>query len=248
MFLTSIEITPSSSVQQIVTHNHRTVEVFKKFNIEYCCGSKWPLETVCLMKGLDFETLKVELLNATKTITIPSIIPFKEWNVDFLTDYIINIHHYYLKQTLPLIENMLNSFIKEHEIKYPYFKEIQLIFTKLKKELLPHLAHEEDIVFPYVKQVVHAHESNDNYAVLLVKTLRKPIDFMVEHEQDVIAKPMFKIRALTNNYFPPHKSCVSHQVMLHKLKELDEDLMQHIYLENEILFPKALAIEKQLLA
>jgi len=143
---------------------------------------------------------------------------------------------------------MLSNFLREHESKYPYFKDIQTIFAKLKKDLLPHLAHEEDIVFPYVKQVVHAHESNDNYAVLLVKTLRKPIDFMVKHEQDLIARPMFKIRTLTNNYHPPHKSCVSHQVMLHKLKELDEDLMQHIYLENEVLFPKALAIEKQLLA
>jgi regulator of cell morphogenesis and NO signaling len=200
------------------------------------------------MKDIDFEVLKTELLNACKTVTLPSITPFKEWNVDFLTAYIINIHHYYLKQILPFIENMLANFLKEHETKYPYFKEVQTIFSKLKKELLPHLAHEEDIVFPYVKQVVHAHESNDNYAVLLVKTLRKPVDFMLKHEHDLIVKPIFKIRALTDNYMPPHKSCISHQVMLNKLKELDEDLMQHIYLENEILFPKVLAIEKQLLA
>jgi len=113
--------------------------------------------------------------------------------------------------------------------------------------LLPHIRYEEEIIFPYICQVVHAHENNDSYAKLLVKTLRKPLDAMIQHEHNLLEAPIFNIRELTNNYQIPEGSCVSHKVALSRLKELDNDLVQHIYLENEVLFPKALRIEKELL-
>lgn len=126
-------------------------------------------------------------------------------------------------------------------------QEVARLFEQLKKELLPHIQHEEDTIFPYICQVVHAWENNDTYGRLLVKTLRKPLGVMMKHEEDVLSALTLKIRLLTNNYAVPDRACVSHQVALARLKELDNDLMQHIFLENEVLFPRAIKIEQELL-
>jgi len=247
MHLRNLTINGNSTVSDIVKHNHHTADVFRRHNIEYCCGGRWPLEVVCDSKGIEFDQLKKELETASRTVQLSPGLSYHTWNVDFLTDYIINVHHYYLRNSLPVTGEIIKLFADGHEKKYPYMREVHVLFEKLKNDLLPHIRYEEEIIFPYICQVVHAHENNDSYAKLLVKTLRKPLDAMIQHEHNLLEAPIFNIRELTNNYEIPEGSCVNHKVALSRLKELDNDLVQHIYLENEVLFPKALRIEKELL-
>lgn len=247
MYLSTLDINPKSIVSDIVARNYRTADVFKKYEIEYCCGGKWPLETICMMKGIDINELQKELIMAARDLQIPAFLSFHDWNVDFLTDYIINIHHYYLKKTLPELKLQLDDFIEEHIKKYPELSQLKTSYDKLYKEIIPHIQEEEDLIFPYIKQVAHAFENKDSYAALLVKTLRKPIDKLMKQEHEIVNSIVFQLRALTGNYTAPEKACISHRVIYSKLKELDNDLLQHIYLENNILFPKALAMEKELL-
>jgi regulator of cell morphogenesis and NO signaling len=247
MFLQTFEITPATTVSEIVAQNYRTADIFQKYEIEYCCGGKWPLETACMIKGLEFEKLKKELQDASRSTQLPPHLSFETWSIDFLTSYIIHVHHQHLKQSLPATEEILNHFTKDHEKKYPYMLEVQALFAKLKEELIPHIQYEEEIIFPYICQVSHAFENNDTYAKLLVKTLRKPLDKVMNSEHEMLTAPVLKIRNLTNSYSPPEKACISHKVVLERLKENDNDLMQHVYLENDILFPRALQIEKELL-
>ncbi len=247
MFLSKLDITPASKVSDIVSQDYRTADVFRKYDIEYCCGGKWPLETVCMMKGLSFEELKNELLLVTRYSNISTSLTYETWDVDFLTNYITNVHHQYLRTTLPATEEILVGFIADHEKKYPYFIEVKKSFDRMKKDIMPHIKHEEDTIFPYICQVSHAYENSDSYARLLVKTLRKPLESLMRHEHDMLSEPVMNIRSLTNNYTLPENACVSHSVVLSRLKELDNDLMQHIYLENEVLFPRTLKIEQELL-
>ena len=247
MHLKELTINEDSIVSEIVKHNYRTADVFRRHNIEYCCSGRWPLETVCDNTGIDFDELKKELDAAGRTVQVSHDLPYHTWNVDFLTGYIINVHHYYLRNSMPVTGDIVKHFAEGHEKKYPYMQEVYRLFEKLREDLMPHIGYEEEIIFPYICQVVHAHENNDSYAKLLVKTLRKPLDAMLQHEHNLLEAPVFKIRELTNNYIVPEGSCVSHKVALLRLKELDNDLMQHMYLENEVLFPKALNIEKELL-
>jgi regulator of cell morphogenesis and NO signaling len=228
MFLQTVAIDRNSIVADIVNQDHHTADVFRKYGIEYCCGGRWSLETACMMKGLEFDQLKRELEKVTRTIQLPPLLDFDNWNADFLTTYIIN-------------------FAQGHEKKYPYMIEVYALFEKLKKDIIPHVLQEEETIFPYICQVTHAYENNDSYAKLLVKTLRKPLDVTMHLEHDLLLVPVIKIRELTNNYSYPEHACISHKVALSRLKELDNDLMQHVYLENEILFPKAIKIEQDLL-
>jgi regulator of cell morphogenesis and NO signaling len=205
------------------------------------------MDTVCMTKGLEFEQLKKELLEAGQTVQLPSSLPFHTWSVDFLINYLINIHHHFLKTTLSGTEAILKDFSEDHAEKYPYMQQVYNLFVQLKKDILPHIQQEEDSVFPYIRQIANAHKNNDSYAKLLVKTLRKPIETMATHEHKFLTSSIHKFRELTNNYIPPEHACVSHKIALARLKELDNDLVQHIFLENEILFPRALAIEQELL-
>ncbi len=247
MFLSSLEIDPKSIVAEIVARDHRAADVFKKYGIEYCCGGKWPLETVCLMKGIDMNDLEKELKMATRKLQLPAFINFYDWDIDFLTEYIINVHHFYLKKILPELKPLLEHFTDEHSNKYPELTQLKNDFTKLYKYLLPHIEEEEKLIFPYIKQVAHAYQSKDSYAALLVKTLRKPVEKIMAHDHEILFEIIQPLRKLTNQYTAPAKACTSHRVIFSKLKELDTDLVQHIYLENDILFPKALEMEKELL-
>src|SRR5450432_3865869 len=101
MFLHKLAIERTSFVNDIVKKNHHTADVFRKYGIEYCCGGKWPLETVCMTRGLAFDELKNELEMSGRVIQMPPGLDFNNWDIDFLTRYIVNVHHQYLKSTLP---------------------------------------------------------------------------------------------------------------------------------------------------
>lgn len=103
------------------------------------------------------------------------------------------------------------------------------------------------MIFPYIRQISHAYESKESYASLLVRTLRKPVEDLMHDEHNSIGKTLTQLRELTNNYTAPENACTSHRLAYSLIKELDDDLVQHIYLENDILFPKAISMEKELL-
>ena len=91
----------TSLVTDVVSADYRTADVFKKYDINFCCGGNWPLETVCMIKGIKIEDLLHDLQMISRNIQIASSLPFHEWSVDFLIGYILNIHHRYIQQTLP---------------------------------------------------------------------------------------------------------------------------------------------------
>jgi len=241
------QFNPDSFASDIVKQDYRTAQVFHKFKIEYCCGVKWPLKMVCDMKGLAVDYVLEELRNATRILNISPAIQFDEWEIDFLTNYIVKVHHQYLVKALPQIQFQLEKFIDEHKKKYPYLEEVGTCFSNLYKNTIPHLRQEEEIIFPYIRHIAHAYNSKESYASLLVRTLRKPVDEIMQHEHNIVEKIFHQLRNLTNNYQPPESSCTSHKLSYSLLRELDDDFVQHIYLENEILFPKAIEMEKQLL-
>jgi len=241
------EIHEEAYAGSVVRKYYRTAAVFNRYGIEYCCGAKWPLKMVCELKELDIGVVLSDLMQATRIIEVHHALPFESWKIDFLTDYIVNIHHQYLKQSLPSLKEALDKFVVEHAVKYPQFTRLQVAFNELNQTMPGHLQHEEEIIFPYIRQIAHAYESKESYAGLLVRTLRKPIEALMFHEHDHIEKLLEDFRELTQGYLIPSNACTSHFLVFSLLKELDDELVQHIYLENNVLFPKAVTMEKELL-
>ena len=232
----------------IVALDYRTADVFRKYGIGYCCGGKWPIEIACQMKGVDADKVLRELEVATRNVSLTNHLDFESWNIDFLIDYLINVHHQFLKKMLPATQQLLQEFANEHIKKFPYLADLEKKFDLLIKQLLPSLQQEEEVIFPYIKQLSHAHRHKEPYAALLVRTLRKPVVETMYKGHEVLTDIIFSIRGMTNSYTPPENVCGSHKVVIAKLKELDNDLMQHLYLEQLFLFPRAIAIEKEVLS
>lgn len=247
MFIPSVRIDRDVFVTDLVKQDYRTAAVFRKYGIEFCCAGRWPLSIVCDNLRLDIEPILDELKAATRPLQFSATPSYQEWDVDFISDYIINVHHRYLRDRMPLIEDLLERFIDEHQKKYPELLQLKEYFHTLVTNIHPHLLHEEEVIFPYARQIAHAFTGSEPYASLLVRTLRKPVEDMMRREQDMVMALLVKMRQLTRNYSPPDSACISHKVSFSMLRELDNDLTQHLYLENVILFPKVLEMEKALL-
>lgn len=247
MFLPSVDIDRKWLVADIVSRDYRTAEVFRKYGIGYCCGGKWPLDMACEMNGVDIHSLEKDLAAATRNFQVSNQLDFFNWDMDFLVDYIIHVHHRYLKKTIAPAGELLAEFAKEHVKKFGWLTELEQQYARLAKHLEQSMQREEDVLFPYIRQIAHAHEDKESYAALLVRTLRKPVEDTMNRANDHVAGIIRSVRELTDNYAIPANACTSHKVVFAKLKELDNDLSQHYYLEQSVLFPRALAIEKEVL-
>jgi regulator of cell morphogenesis and NO signaling len=236
----------NTTVANIVRQDYRTAEVFKKYGINYCCGGNISLEDSCEKNRLDYQLVLEELEAATKDISVPNSLNFGVWKTEFLVDYIVNVHHGYLYQVLPALEAHLLSFVESHKNKFPEFSELIEVFEELSSALKTHNRYEEEIIFPYIKQIENTHRRRETYGNLFVKTLRKPLG-NIEADHKKISAILGELRTLTNNYTYPADACTNHRVIFQRLKELDNDMMQHKHLENNILFPRAIQIEKELL-
>jgi len=248
MYQNIYKIEPFSFVTDIVKHDYRTAEVFRKYEIDFCCGGKWPLDMVCQNKNLNTEEVINELQKIVRQSASNAALDFDSWDIDFLADYIFNVHHRYLKKALVETKELVDKFLDEHRKKFPGLAELEFIMNRFMKEIPPHMKQEEEIFFPYIKQIYHAHKNRESYARLLIRTLRKPIEEVMLKEHETTGSNLHLMRAITNNYTPPDKACITHKVTFAKLKELDKDLVQHIHLESNILFPKAIKMEQELLA
>ena len=248
MLLPNVDIRDDAFISAIVASDYRVAGVFRKYGIDYCCGGKQDLITACALRGLDIAQIKKEIADAVRTVGVSGSADFNRWSVDFLADYIINVHHAYLVNNLPEIVATVERFAASHRKSLPYVDELLTSLLKLRDSLLPHLEQEEKIIFPYIRQIAHAYENHEPYAALLVRTLRKPIENMMAHEHNEVAGQIYRIRELTNNYALASNACITQKVLFAMLKELDCDLQQHIHLKSNILFPKAVAMENEMLA
>jgi regulator of cell morphogenesis and NO signaling len=232
------------TVAEIVRSNYRTAGVFKTNGINYCCGGAVLLTEACAAKGLPVEDLLTQLEKAVQTISLPANLQYNKWKLDFLMEYIINVHHAYLKETLPKLEAGLLGFVSSHQKKMPYLQDILEAFQDLSAVLQEQMQQEEEVVFPYIKQLETAHRHNESYGTLLVKTLRKPLQ---QTNVNALSQGLSSLRNLTNQYRFEQNACTNHRVIYQQLQELDNDLVQHKHLENNILFPRAAETERMLL-
>jgi len=247
MYQNTYKIEPSSFVTDIVVHDYRTADVFRKYDIDFCCSGNWPLDIACQNKNLPTGEVVRELQRIVTQSPSNAAIDFDSWEIDFLVDYIYNVHHRYLKKALLETKEQVNRFLDEDRKKFPELEEIETIMNQFMKEFPPHMKQEEEIFFPYIKQIHHAYKHRESYARLLIRTLRKPIEEVMIKEHVTTGSNLHRLRKITGNYTPPETACITHKITFAKLKELDKDLVQHIHLESNILFPKAIKMEQELL-
>jgi regulator of cell morphogenesis and NO signaling len=232
------------TVGEMAAADVRKANVFKKFGIEFCCGGNKSLPKACTDLNLDLGLVEEALVNAVSENKDYSF-DFKKWEPDFLIDYIYNQHHTYFYDEYPHISNLMEKVVKHHTKNHPPLAEVEKLFFTLERELIGHFAEEENTVFPLIKKLYHANKNESDISEENMKQLTVALHEMQAEHEDA-GGILKRIRFATNNYNPPASACTSFKLLYHKLKCLEEDLHQHIHLENNVLFPKAVALKKEL--
>lgn len=229
---------------QIVARDLRKAEVFKKYGLDFCCGGKMTLKEASAEKGLDIIKIEQEL-QQSNAMPAARPLPYGDWSLDFLADYIVNTHHSYVRKQLPDIKAYAEKVMKVHSALHPELVQIHQLVEEIAAELSAHMIKEEKVLFPYIKELVSANSSTQALHAAAFGTVQNPIN-MMEMEHEMVGNNLAAIRQLSNNYSLPADACGSYNLLYSLLDEFEQDLHLHIHLENNILFPKALEIEKKL--
>ena len=229
---------------QIAAKDLRKAQIFKKYGLDFCCGGKKTVKEACKEKGLDVTKIEQELQQADK-MPASRPLPYNDWSLDFLSDYIVNTHHSYVQKNLPDIRAYAEKVMKVHGNRHPELLPIYQLVEEVNAELTAHMVKEEKVLFPFIKELVAASNSAQPLHAAHFGSVQNPIN-MMEMEHEIVGKNLAQIRELTNNYSLPEDACASYSLLYRMLDEFEEDLHLHVHLENNILFPKALEIEKKL--
>ena len=237
-----MEILEEQIIGELVAENYKTASVFKKFKIDFCCNGNRTISEACERKKLDSSQLINELRNTI--INVEQNIDFNSWELDLLADYIEKTHHRYVLTKIEEIKPYLNKVTRVHGEHNPELKEIEILFNQSAQELSQHLQKEEMILFPFIRNMVNSKMEEKPLFFPHFGTVENPIA-MMKHEHQNEGERFEKIAELSNQYTPPSHACNTYRVTFALLKEFEDNLHQHIHLENNILFPKAIKMEKE---
>lgn len=231
---------------EIAVKDLRKAEVFKKYGLDFCCGGKKTVKEACAEKGIDVTKVEQELQQADKIVSTSTNrpLPYNDWGLDFLADYITNTHHSYVKKTIPDLRAYATKVASVHGAQHPELLQVNKLTQQVCDELSSHMVKEETVLFPYIKKLFAASIDGSVAQSAIFDSVKTPIDAM-EHEHEFVGNALDQIRAITNNYSLPEDACASYAFLFKNLDEFENDLHIHVHLENNILFPKALKLEKQ---
>ncbi len=235
----------TKSLAQIVNSDHRAASVFEKYDLDFCCKGKQSLQEACIEKQIPISQIASELNNLSEKNETKNLIDFENLSLSALVDYIIQTHHAYVKKELPQILSYLEKVNSKHSIHHPELTKIFQLFAAVKEGMEGHMKKEEQILFPRIKELEKQIQDEPERFGVNITYLESPITVM-EQEHDHVGSLLYEIRMLTDNYTPPDDACTTYKLCFDALKAFELDLHQHVHLENNILFPKAISSFKEL--
>jgi regulator of cell morphogenesis and NO signaling len=227
----------SDTVGAIVRDRPSLSRLFEQAKVDYCCGGKKTLDEACRNQGIDPQTFLAQLEAIAISNQEPDI-NVATLSLTELAEHIEQTHHAYLHSELPRLERMVTKVATVHGDKEPRLHQIKDIFLAVSQELETHLRKEEQILFPMIRQL----EASTIIPQFHCGTIANPVQQM-EFEHDEAGVALGQLRQLTDNYTPPEWACNTYRAMLDGLLNFEQDMHQHIHKENNVLFPKAIALE-----
>lgn len=239
-----MNITEKNIIGDLVAQDYRTASVFKNHGIDFCCNGNRTIEDACESKNMEHSELIEKLQQAVQKSSNTET-NYNSWPLDLLADYIEKKHHRYVEQKIQEITPFLNKVVRVHGDRHTELSEIEQLFRETAGELTAHMKKEELMLFPFIRKMVKMQNGNEPFSPPMFGTVQNPIA-MMQHEHDTEGERFRKITELTQSYTPPIDACNTYRVTFALLKEFEEDLHLHIHLENNILFPKAIKLEKSI--
>ncbi len=240
-----MNITPETRIADVATANPATIKIFQHHGIDFCCGGKRPLSEVCAERHITFSELRMVLeVVGTERPDLPAAdAPLSE-----LVRFIVDHYHAGLREELPRLGQMAAKVLSVHGARHPeVLPELEATFRALREELEMHMMKEERILFPYIERLEQTSTQGASLPGSPFGSIDAPIGAM-EHEHDDAGRALARMRELTGGYVPPDDACNTFRGLYHGLEEFEATLHEHIHLENNVLFPRAARLERELTA
>lgn len=240
-----MKVQSNQIIGELVAQDYRSASVFNKYGIDFCCQGNRTISDACVTKKIDVANVLSDL-NAIGNKSSSSGIDFKSWPLDLLTDYIEKTHHRYVEDKSAELINFLETICEVHGENHGELYEIKELVQQNVDNLTQHMKKEELILFPFIRKMENAKRKSKVLEKPSFGSIQNPVSQM-ESEHYAEGERFRNIEMLSNNYTPPEDACNTYKVTFAMLKEFQDDLHLHIHLENNILFPKAILLEKQFL-
>lgn len=240
--MSAATITTQHTVGQLVSEKPSRSRVFEKLGIDYCCGGKKTLAEACAGKGLDAATIAAVLDSDAIEPGGAGLVDAASMSMTALCDHIEATHHAYLRVELPRLAFLTTKVASRHGERDARLQEVAEVFAALHAEMDSHMMKEEQILFPLIRALDAA---TDGAPPSHCGSINNPIRVM-EHEHDSAGGAVARMRILTDGFTPPMDACNTYRAMLDSLAQLERDLHQHVHKENNVLFPRAAAREREL--
>jgi regulator of cell morphogenesis and NO signaling len=231
--------TEKKTVRELALEIPAATRVFERLHIDYCCGGNRPLDEACRAAGVPLDSV-------LSALDSPDAVPAdRDWPTAPLAELVAHIqstHHAYTREALARIPLLLDKVCSKHGPSHPEVRSIQANFAELVQDMSTHMMKEEMVLFPYIVRLEEAVLSGDPVIPPPFGTVANPVRMMM-NEHDAAGSLVREIRAASNDFTAPADACITFQTLYGALAEFEADLHQHIHLENNILFPRAIALE-----
>ena len=231
----------TQTVREIAVEQPHSIRVFERFGIDYCCGGRKPLAEACGEKQISVDEVVAALESAAGSAA-PLPVDWSQKTLGALIERIEATHHVYVKTELPRLAVLAQKAVNRHGDTQAHLPAMQKLLAQLDEELIHHLGKEEHVLFPYIAKLEDALISGGAHPEACFGSIESPIAMMIS-EHDAAGALLAELRRLSDNYTTPVEACPTYHAYYDGLKEFEQDLHQHIHLENNILFPRAIAME-----
>ena len=238
-----MEINNMKTVRELTLEVPGATRVFEKMGIDYCCGGGRSFQEACSAAGVSTEVVAQSLdQSLQENISIEESPDWLTEPLSNLTSYIVAKHHFFTRNELARLDALVSKVCSVHGQNHAELFRIQSLFQDLNRDLIPHMEKEEIVLFPYVEQLEEAANAGERSPVPFFGTVQNPIRMMMM-EHDKAGEILKRIRQLSDGFTVPSDGCISYETLYKALDALEQDLHQHIHLENNILFPRAVEME-----
>ena len=236
-----MKFTTETKVKDVAVSNPAARQLLEDAGVDYCCGGGKSLQEACHGTGTPAEEI-LSRLEENSRQTSPADANWTAAPLTELTRHIREKHHRYVRQAIPRTQALLEKVVAKHGENHKELAEIEETFAQLGREMIMHMQKEEQILFPYIDALEQAADGNASIEPPFFQTVKNPISAMMK-EHDAAGDLAKQIRSLSGAYAAPADACTSYRALYEELKQFEADLHQHVHLENNILFPRA--VEKE---
>lgn len=236
-----MDFNSGTKIKDIALATSAARQVLEDAGVDYCCGGGDSLHQACLQANISPEEL-LKRLRENANDTAPEDQNWGAAPLGHLTQHIREKHHRYIREAIPGTQALADKVIKKHGETHPELADIVTLFVKVGREMIMHMQKEEQILFPYIDALERAENVHGQVEPPFFQSVRNPIHTMLQ-EHDAAGDLVRRIRVLSSDYAPPGDACTSFKALYAALREFEADLHQHVHLENNVLFPRAVELE-----